>query len=89
VVVEVDRTDRPRTLEKLHAEARAGRVAIWVRWGIGRFTEPPAPIGFVPLHVTKRQGRFSRFTAGDRPPPAHSSSGTGEAMALPMDLDGP
>jgi hypothetical protein len=36
VVVEVDHGDRKRTVDKLVAEAAAGRVAIWVRWGTGR-----------------------------------------------------
>src|SRR3954454_8541264 len=33
IAVEVDRTDRRRTADKLLAEAAAGRVAVWVRWG--------------------------------------------------------
>nr|BFE71729.1 hypothetical protein GCM10020092_050300 [Actinoplanes digitatis] len=42
VVVEVDHTDRRRTIDKLLAEAGAGRVAVWVRWG-GRGASPSRP----------------------------------------------
>src|SRR5262245_42588782 len=33
VVVEVDHSNRRRTVDKLLAEAEAGRIPIWVRWG--------------------------------------------------------
>ncbi|MEU7901530.1 hypothetical protein [Actinoplanes sp. NPDC049118] len=72
VVVEVDHTDRKRTIGKLCAEAEAGRVAVWVRWGPGRFTEPPAPIRMIPLPVTRSRGRYARSTEPERPAPAHS-----------------
>ena len=86
VVVEVDHTDRKRTVAKLLAEAGAGRVAVWVRWGPGRFTEPPAPIRMVTLSVTRSQGRYSRRTEPDRPAPSHSTvvAGTGETTELPL-----
>src|SRR5690242_5890654 len=67
VVVEVDHTDRRRTVDKLLAEAAAGRVAVWVRWGPGRIAEPPEPIQLIALPVTRAQGRYSRTTAPDRP----------------------
>jgi len=57
VVVEVDRTDRRRTVDKLLAEAAAGRVAIWLRWGTGAIAPPPAPIRLVTCAVTARSGR--------------------------------
>ncbi|MEU4569949.1 hypothetical protein [Micromonospora sp. NPDC023956] len=95
VVVEVDRTDRRRTVEKLLAEAAAGRVPIWVRWGTGRFVAPPPPVRLVTCVVTRGPGPagqvrlFSRTPASDRPPPAHSVTpvGSTDALALPIPLD--
>jgi hypothetical protein len=79
VVIEVDRTDRRRTVEKLLAEATAGRVAIWLRWGAGAFPDPPAPIRLVTCAVTARSAgggrRFDRTAVSHRPPPRHSASG--------------
>src|ERR1700755_1616823 len=40
IVVEVDGLERRRTIDKLLAEAAAGRLAILVRWGSGPFTPP-------------------------------------------------
>jgi hypothetical protein len=86
VVVEVDHTDRKRTISKLAAEAEAGRVAVWVRWGPGRFTEPPAPIRMIALPVTRHQGRYARRTEPDRPAPAHSAAAAAavEVTELPL-----
>jgi hypothetical protein len=77
VVVEVDSTDRQRTLDKLLAEAAAGRVALWVRWGRGPFTTPPPPVRLVTCVVTSRRdlatGRRLHSSRADRlPPPPHS-----------------
>ncbi|WFE30750.1 hypothetical protein O7623_25865 [Solwaraspora sp. WMMD791] len=78
VVVEIDHTDRRRTVEKLLAEAAAGRVAIWVRWGTRGFTAPPAAVHPVTIDVTARTattGRgvrlFSRQPTRELPPPPH------------------
>lgn len=80
VVIEIDRTDRRRTVDKLLAEASAGRIAIWVRWGTGAIAEPPAPVRLVTCAVTARSGaggrRFDRTPVSDRPPPRHTSAGT-------------
>ena len=86
IVVEVDHTDRRRTVEKLLAEAAAGRVAVWVRWGPGRIAEPPAPIHLIALPVTRAQGRYSRRTGPDRPAPTHSgvAPGAAEVAELPL-----
>ncbi|MGC5331879.1 hypothetical protein [Micromonospora sp. DT62] len=54
VVVEVDHGTRRRTWEKLLAEADEGRIPLWVRWGAGRFTPPPAPIQMVTCEVSGR-----------------------------------
>ncbi|MFJ2085775.1 hypothetical protein ACIOBK_24840 [Micromonospora chokoriensis] len=94
VVVEVDHTDRARTVQKLGAEADAGRIPIWVRWGVGRFTAPPPPVRMVTVEVTRRagpagQGRLHSRT-GDRPAPEHSTAGgTVAAQALPIPLTDP
>lgn len=76
IVVEVDRSDRKRTLEKLAAEAEQGRIALWLRWGTGTFATPPARVSLIPCHVEARKaadGRklFSTPTQ-DKPAPRHS-----------------
>jgi hypothetical protein len=76
-VIEVDRSDRQRTIDKLLAEAQAGRIALWVRWGKGPFVTPPAPVIMVAVPVTTRRdpasGRMLHSTpTTDRPAPAHS-----------------
>ena len=82
LVVEVDHTDRSRTVDKLLAEAQAGRIAIWVRWGTGPFQAPPMPVQMATLEVTRRSGRrFAR--AHDLIPPAHSA-GISEAEEITM-----
>jgi len=78
VVIEVDHTDRQRSVDKLLAEAAAGRVAIWLRWGSGRFDPPPLPVQLVSCLVTVRRGpagegrRYSRQLEPDRPAPTHT-----------------
>jgi hypothetical protein len=77
VVVEVDRTDRRRTLDKLRAEAAAGRIALWLRWGTGVIAPVAGPVGLVTCPVTARSGpggrRFDRVVVTHRPPPEHSA----------------
>lgn len=88
VVVEIDQSDRRRTVEKLLAEAAAGRVALWVRWGAGPFADPPAPVRLVPCPVAARKDAAGRkvFSApvSERPPPTHS--GVDLAAAEQVDL---
>lgn len=78
VVVEVDHTDRRRTVDKLLAEADAGRIPIWVRWGLSGFVTPPPPVAMVTFPVTgrtvlgQRGRRFSRFPQPDRTAPPHT-----------------
>ncbi|MFI5915258.1 hypothetical protein [Dactylosporangium sp. NPDC051541] len=91
LVVEVDHADRKRTLDKLVAEAAAGREALWVRWGSGRFATPPEPIRLVPFPVVSRRGpngkQVHSHTAGlDRPAPEHSAA-AGEYQIVAMDPD--
>jgi hypothetical protein len=81
LAIEIDHTDRGRTVDKLVAEAAAGRVAIWVRWGTGRFREPPAPVRMVTVEVTRRGRLNTRMP--DLPPPRHS---TGIAAAEPQSM---
>jgi hypothetical protein len=82
IAIEVDHTDRRRTIDKLLAEADAGRIPIWVRWGTGGFVAPPHPVRMVTCRVTRRASLYSRVLLA---PPAHSPGG-GEVtvVALPM-----
>ncbi|MEU7871375.1 nuclear transport factor 2 family protein [Dactylosporangium sp. NPDC049140] len=91
LVIEVDHADRRRTLDKLAAEAAAGREALWVRWGSGRLTVPPPPIRLVPFPVISRRGpsgaRVHSHTANtNRPAPAHTTP-QGSYSIVPMDPD--
>jgi hypothetical protein len=96
VVVEVDHGDRRRTAEKLRAEAAAGRVAVWVRWGGGRFAPVEPPVHAVVCRVTSRTALgsgvrvHSRAVDSDRPAPEHTSASGGYTPeALPAtDPDG-
>ncbi|OKI53798.1 hypothetical protein [Micromonospora sp. CB01531] len=87
IVIEVDRTDRRRTVEKLLAEAGAGRVALWVRWGPGPFAAPPTPIRLVTCEVAVRNHRHSQLSAP--PAPQHSAPGrrSGQPVELPFTAD--
>ena len=91
VVIEVDHSNRRRTVDKLLAEADAGRVPIWVRWGTGRFAAPPPPVRMVTLEVTSRPapggGDRLHSRRPDRPAPQHSTAGAGESVALPIPLN--
>jgi hypothetical protein len=71
LAIEVDHTDRGRTVEKLRAEADAGRIAIWVRWGRPPFVAPPDPVRMVTCAVTRHGKLHTRMP--DRPPPPHSA----------------
>lgn len=70
IAVEVDRLDRQRTVDKLLAEAAAGRIAVWVRWGAGPFTAPPLPVHLVTRPAARRHGTW--HTVADLPAPRHS-----------------
>jgi hypothetical protein len=85
LAVEVDSTDRRRTVEKLLAEAEAGRVPIWVRWSAGPIAVPPLPVRMVALQVTRHGHAYSRRP--DRPPPPHGTAVIG-AAAEPIPLTG-
>ncbi|MEU4695371.1 hypothetical protein [Actinoplanes sp. NPDC023714] len=84
IAIEVDRSDRQRTVDKLLAEAAAGRLAIWVRWGAGPFTPPPMPVHLVTREAVRRSGRW--HTATDMPPPQHSDRlPSGNIAELPLE----
>jgi len=71
IAVEVDRLDRRRTVDKLLAEAAAGRIAVLVRWGAGPFTPPPLPVHLVTRPAARLRGTW--HTAADLPAPRHSA----------------
>ena len=83
IAIEVDRLDRQRTVAKLLAEAAAGRVAIWVRWGAGPFTPPPLPVHLVTRPAARKSGVW--HTVAELPPPRHSAvvADTSDPEALP------
>ncbi|MEV6300287.1 hypothetical protein AB0M02_12860 [Actinoplanes sp. NPDC051861] len=72
IAIEVDRLDRQRTVDKLLAEAAAGRVAIWVRWGTGPFPPPPLPVHLVTREAARQGGKWHTVT--DLPAPKHSGT---------------
>lgn len=80
VAVEIDRTDRRRSVDKLLAEAAAGRIPIWIRWGSRGFESPPLPVQMVTCPVTSRRGPdpkvrlYSRLPASERPAPMHTAA---------------
>ena len=83
IAVEVDRLDRQRTVDKLLAEAAAGRLAIWVRWGAGPFRPPPMPVHLVTREAARARGHW--HTVSDLPAPPHRAAGTvTEVTELPM-----
>jgi hypothetical protein len=84
LAIEIDHTDRRRTVDKLRAEAEAGRVPIWVRWGAGRFREPPPPVRMVTVEVSRRGRLNSRVP--DRPPPRHGTRVV-DAVAEPIPME--
>jgi hypothetical protein len=80
VVIEIDRTDRARSVEKLLAEAAAGHVAIWLRWAEGPVAAPAAPVALVTYPVTRHAGAVQ---GGRR----YSSESTGLAVPEHTDTD--
>jgi hypothetical protein len=84
VAIEVDRLDRQRTVDKLLAEASAGRLAIWVRWGAGPFTAPPLPVHLVTRDAVRTKGRW--HTGADLPAPRHSGVTATDEVELPWPL---
>jgi hypothetical protein len=83
IVVEVDRLERRRTVDKLLAEAAAGRLAILVRWGTGPFTPPPLPVHLVVREATRQRGHW--HTVVDLPAPRHSGAAAAEPEELPWE----
>jgi hypothetical protein len=83
IVVEVDRLERRRTIDKLLAEAAAGRLAILVRWGSGPFVEPPLPVHLVTIQAVRQRGHW--HTVVDLPAPRHSGATAAEPEQLPWE----
>jgi hypothetical protein len=83
IVVEVDRLERRRTVDKLLAEAAAGRLAILVRWGSGPFTPPPLPVHLVTREAVRQRGHW--HTVVELPAPEHSGAVAAEAEELPWE----
>lgn len=83
IVVEVDRLERRRTVDKLLAEAAAGRLAILVRWGSGPFNPPPLPVHLVVREAARRRGHW--HTVADLPAPRHSGVVAAEPEQLPWE----
>jgi hypothetical protein len=83
IVVEVDRLERRRTVDKLLAEAAAGRLAILVRWGSGPFEPPPMPVHLVGREATRQRGHW--HTVADLPAPRHSGATAAEPEELPWE----
>jgi hypothetical protein len=79
LAIEIDRSDKSRSLAKLAGEANRGAIAIWVRWSGTCRLAVPDNVGLIQLH-----GRTLRFegirgkvhTRGRRselPPPLRGS----------------
>ena len=83
IVVEVDRLERRRTVDKLLAEAAAGRLAILVRWGSGPFEPPPRPVHLVVRTADRQRGHW--HTVADLPSPRHSGAVAAEPEELPWE----
>jgi hypothetical protein len=83
IVVEVDRLERRRTVDKLLAEAAAGRLAILVRWGSGPFEPPPLPVHLVTKEAARQRGHW--HTIAELPAPRHSGAVAAEPEELPWE----
>jgi hypothetical protein len=83
IVVEIDRLERRRTVDKLLAEAAAGRLAILVRWGSGPFNPPPLPVHLVVREAARQRGHW--HTVADLPAPRHSGAVAAEPEELPWE----
>jgi len=84
VVIEVDHNTRQRTLDKLQAEAAAGRIAIWIRWSQRALNPATDPVRTVDVTVASRNGLHSRILG----PAAPEHSGFDNDSAEQPDLFG-
>ncbi len=64
IAVEIDRSDKPRSIAKLQEAARRGLVPLWVRWGHDLPGETgkalPAELCVVEIPIDFRRGRLPR-----------------------------
>jgi len=67
IVIEVDHNTRQRTLDKLQAEAAAGRIGIWIRWSQRTLNPASDPVQTVDVTVTSRNGLHSRIVGPAAP----------------------
>jgi len=67
IVIEVDHNTRQRTLDKLQAEAAAGRIAIWIRWSQRTLSPALDPVHTVDVTVTSHNGLHSRIVGPAAP----------------------
>ncbi|WP_127937466.1 hypothetical protein [Nonomuraea polychroma] len=76
IAIEIDQQDKPWSLRKLLAEAGAGVVPVWVRWGEPGTRPVPAPVALVeivtPYRLAGPTGRrlYSKMAVALQPPPA-------------------
>ncbi|HEY3691113.1 MAG TPA: hypothetical protein VGL46_12540 [Pseudonocardiaceae bacterium] len=84
MAIEIDRDGKTWSLQKLQAEADAGRVALWVRWHGRTQAEIPDSVGLVDIHDTAEYQR-PRRTPRRRPAlGSQSAQRAPDATAEPM-----
>ncbi|MFK4087179.1 hypothetical protein ACI2LF_23940 [Kribbella sp. NPDC020789] len=84
VAIEIDKHGKVWSLQKLQAEAQAGRVALWVRWNGRTEIEIPESVGLVDIHEgadyrPSEQAPHSRISA-DSPADRRHSPSTPESL---------
>ncbi|MGW4413066.1 hypothetical protein ACWEJ6_54610 [Nonomuraea sp. NPDC004702] len=90
IAIEIDQHDKPWSLRKLLAEAQAGVVPVWVRWGEPGTRAVPAPVALVELATPYRlagpTGRrlYSKVAVAPQPLPAPENSAAAAADVAPV-----
>lgn len=57
IAIEIDRSNKTWSLDKLVAEADAGRITLWVRWAGESVIEVPAAVGLVDIRASAAWSR--------------------------------